>query len=177
MKQASRKTAFCGMTGALCMTILLCGRVFPFATYAAPAAAACLLMPVCYEYGQKTGFVLYGAVAFLSLFMLPDKEMMFMFVLIFGPYTAAKFSFDRIKNGPLRLGGKLVFFNLALAASYWILLFVFPVNILVEEFYGYSPAFVRLMIILFNIVFLLYDKASEKLLIIYVYKFRRMFFR
>ncbi len=177
MRYNSRKTAFCGLTGALCAAMLMMGGLFPFATYACPAAAACLLLPVAYEYKQKTAFVLYFAVSLLALFIVADKELVFMFIFIFGPYTAAKFSFDRIKPAPLRLTLKIAFFNAAVIFSYGILLFVFPIQILVQEFDSYGLPFVAVMLVMFNAVFLLYDKAVEKLLIIYVIRFRKMFFK
>ena len=43
-KTNSMKVALCGVIGGLCITILVMGYLFPFATYACPAAAACMIM-------------------------------------------------------------------------------------------------------------------------------------
>ncbi len=175
-KNSSMKIALCGMTGALCITFLLMGFLFPFATYASPAAAACLLMPIVYEYRQKTAFTLYIAVSFLAFMLVPETEAVFMFIFVFGLYTVLKFSIDKIKSKPLRYFAKFVYINLSLAVSYGLLLIVFPVAVLVNEFAGYTMGFMILLVILFNITFFIYDKAVEKVLIIYVYRLRPKLF-
>ncbi len=173
----STKIAFCGMTGALCITILMMGFLFPFATYAAPAAAGCLLLPVVYEYRQKTAFTLYMAVSFLAVMLVPEQELAFMFIFVFGLYTVVKYSVDKIRNKPLRYLVKFIYINAALAVTYGLLLIIFPVQALLNEFAGYTMGFAALLVAMFNLVFFLYDKAMEKVLIIYVYRFRKRLFR
>ena len=63
MKKQTKKTALCGVLGALSITFLLMGFLFPFATYVSPALAASLLIIVVYEYGIKTGLTLFTAVS------------------------------------------------------------------------------------------------------------------
>ena len=176
-KKETMKIALCGIIAALCIVILTMGYLFPFATYVCPAAAAMLLMPVVYEYRQKTAFTLFVAVSLLGLMLVPEQEMMFMFIFVFGLYTVIKISVDRIKAKPVRFLAKLCYINISLVVSYGILLFVFPVAALVNEFSGYGAAFVALLMLMFNLTFFLYDKAVEKLLIIYVYRFRPKLFR
>ena len=81
------KVALCGVIGGLCITILVMGYLFPFATYACPAAAACMIIPVLYEYRQKTAFTLYAAVSFLAIMLVPEQEMVFMFIFVYGFYN------------------------------------------------------------------------------------------
>lgn len=176
-KSNTMKIALCGVIGALCITILMMGFLFPFATYACPAVAACCFLPVIYEYRQKTAFTLYVAVSFLGLMLVPEQELIFMFIFVFGLYTVIKFSIDRIKNKVGRFMVKLVFINLALTVSYGILLFVFPVAALVNEFSDYGIAFTALLIAMFNLVFFLYDKMVERVLLIYIYRLRPKIFR
>jgi len=177
MKSNTMKTALCGVTGALCIVILLMGFLFPFATYACPAVAACFLLPIVYEYRQKTAFTLYIAVSFLALILVPEQEMVFMFIFVFGLYTVIKFSVDKIKNKAVRFLRKLRYINISLVVSYSILLLVFPVAALVNEFSTYTTGFVALLAAMFNLVFFLYDKAVERVLILYVYRLRPIFFR
>lgn len=171
------KIALCGVTGALCVTILLMGFLFPFATYACPAIAAAFLLPIVYEYKEKTAFTLYLAVSILGLMIVPDQELVFMFIFIFGLYTVIKMPVDRLKSKPLKFLAKLAYINIMLIVVYSILLFIFPVAVLVNEFSTYSIGFVALLFAMFNLTFFLYDKAVEKVLIIYVYRFRPMFIR
>ena len=178
MKKQTMKIALCGVLGALAVTLLLMGFMFPFATYACPALAASLLMIIVYEYGVKTGLTLYAAVSILGLMMVPDQELVFMYIFVFGLYTVVKLPIDRkVKNKAVKLIIKLVFINLSLVIAYSVLLFIFPVAALVNEFSGYTKGFVILLFALFNLVFFMYDKAVQSVLIIYIRKFRKMFFR
>ena len=177
MKKSTMKIALCGMMGALCITILLMGFMFPFATYACPAVAASLLIIIVYEYGVKTGLTLYTAVSILGLMMVPDHELVFMFIFVFGLYTVIKMPVDRMKSKGLKLIIKFCFINISLVVAYGILLFIFPVAALVNEFREYSMVFIVVLFAMFNLVFFMYDKAAETILIIYVRKFRKMFFK
>ena len=96
MNKNTMKIALCGVLGALAVTLLLMGFMFPFATYACPALAASLLMIIVYEYGVKTGLTLYAAVSILGLMMVPDQELVFMYIFVFGLYTVVKLPIDRI---------------------------------------------------------------------------------
>lgn len=168
----------CGITGGLCITMLLIGFIFPFATYACPAVAAYFILPIVYEYKEKTAFTLYAAVSFLAIIMVPDYELSFMFIFVFGLYTVIKFFLDRkIKNKLLRIIVKLLYVNVALAISYGILLFIFPVAAIVNEFSGYSLGFTAMIFIMLNMVFFLYDKSAESVLLLYIYKLRPKLFK
>ncbi|MEG1862866.1 MAG: hypothetical protein RR198_04580 [Oscillospiraceae bacterium] len=177
MRTDSKKIALCGLTAALSVVILLMGFLFPFATYACPAAAACLILPIVYEYKEKTAFTLYAAISFLAFFLVPDKELTFMFVFVFGLYTVIKFSIDRKKSKVLKLILKLCYVNCSLFVSYGLLLLIFPVQSLVAEFGEFGMGFIVLFMALFNVVFLLYDKAVEKVLLLYIYRFRSKIFK
>lgn len=173
MTKNTMKIALCGVTGALIIVILLMGFMFPFATYACPAIAACILFPIAYEYKEKTAFTLYVATSFLALMLVPDQELVFMYVFVFGFYTIVKFPIDKLKNKPIRLALKFIYINISVCLSYAILLFIFPVQALVNEFSEYGVAFIVMLMVMFNIMFMIYDKALEKILLLYIYKFRK----
>ena len=177
MKNQTKKIALCGVLGALSVTMLLMGFLFPFATYVCPAISASLLLIIVYEYGVKTGLTLYAAVSFLGLMMVPDQELVFMFIFVFGLFTVIKLPLDRKLGKKARLLAKFIYINLSLVISYSILLIIFPVAVLVNEFATYSIAFVALLVVMFWLVFFMYDKAVENVLIIYIRKFRKMFFK
>ena len=177
MKKQTKKIALCGVLGALAVTILMMGFLFPFATYACPALAACLLLIVVYEYGVKTGLTMYTAVSALAFMLVPDVELVFMFVFVFGLYTVIKMPLDRKLGKKARIAAKFVYINLSLIVSYSVLLVVFPVSALVNEFREYSTGFMALLVVMFWLVFFMYDRASEAVLIMYIRKFRKMFFR
>ena len=177
MKSNTMKIALCGVLGALAVTILMMGFLFPFATYVCPAMAACLLLIIVYEYGVKTGLTLYTAISCLGLMLVPDQELVFMFIFVFGLYSVIKMPLDRKLGKKTRLIAKFAYINISLIISYGILLFIFPVAALVNEFRDYGAPFMALLVAMFWLVFFMYDKASESVLIIYIRKFRKMFFR
>ena len=177
MKSNTMKIALCGVLGALAVTILMMGFLFPFATYVCPAMAACLLLIIVYEYGVKTGLTLYAAISCLGLMLVPDQELVFMFIFVFGLYSVIKMPLDRKLGKKTRLIAKFAYINISLIISYGILLFIFPVAALVNEFRDYGAAFMALLVAMFWLVFFMYDKASESVLIIYIRKFRKMFFK
>ena len=177
MKSNTMKIALCGVLGALAVTILMMGFLFPFATYVCPAMAACLLLIIVYEYGVKTGLTLYAAISCLGLMLVPDQELVFMFIFVFGLYSVIKMPLDRKLGKKTRLIAKYAYINISLIISYGILLFIFPVAALVNEFRDYGAPFMALLVAMFWLVFFMYDKASESVLIIYIRKFRKMFFK
>ena len=65
-----------------------------------------------------------------------------------------------------------IYVNGTLFLSYFILLVIFPVQALLSEFAEYSVGFGALLVVMFVITFFLYDKAIEKMLVIYIYKLR-----
>lgn len=171
-KTNAMKIAFCGITAGLCTAVMLMGYLFPFATYVCPAMASVLLFPIAYEYGAKTSFTVYLAVSFLSFFLVPDYELVFMFVMVFGLFTVIKLPMDRKFKKKANYLLKFIYVNGTLFLSYFILLVIFPVQALLSEFAEYSVGFGALLVVMFDITFFLYDKAIEKMLVIYIYKLR-----
>ena len=70
----SFRVAFCGVLAALMIAVMLLGTMIPTTTYICPALAGVLLLPVVWEFGFRTGALLYLAVALLSLILSPNKE-------------------------------------------------------------------------------------------------------
>lgn len=85
-KTESQKIALCGVLSALSVVVLLVGNVLQIGTYAAPMLASFLLIPVLEDYGKKYALLLYAVVSLLSLFLVPDKELVLFYVLVLGYY-------------------------------------------------------------------------------------------
>ena len=177
MNGSSKKVAVCGVTAALSITTLFFGFLFPFTTYACPAIAAILLLPISYEYHEKTAFTLYIAVSMLAIFLIPDKELVLIYVVVFGLYTILKFKIDSIKSTIVKITLKIIYVNLALLICYSLLLIVFPVQALLQEFAQFSFIAVILMILTFNVVFIVYDFALSRFFIVYYYRLRPIIFK
>ena len=174
---SSRRIALGGVFGALSLDTLLMGTAFPAATFVAPAIAGLAIVPVAVEYGIRSGAAVYGAVALLALFVVPDKEMSMFFIFLLGHYPLAKVFLERIRNKALRLAAKLAVFNVSVFIVYGLLLVLFPVAALVEEFADTGNAFLGILLIVGNITFLIYDMAVKRLVAYYCAALRPRLFR
>lgn len=101
-KTESQKIALCGVLSALSVVVLLVGNVLQIGTYAAPMLASFLLIPVLEDYGKKYALLLYAVVSLLSLFLVPDKELVLFYVLVLGYYPVLRVRLNNIRRGVLR---------------------------------------------------------------------------
>lgn len=163
----SKKMAFCGMLVALSIVTMLLGGLIPIATYCVPMFCGVLLLPILIEYGKVTAWTAFAAVALIALLLGIDKEAAF-FYLFLGHYPLLKLEIDRIKNKPIRVGAKLVFFNLATFLMYAILGFILHMDAVVEEFKLMGPWLLVGFVLLFDFCFFLYDRLLYPLSFLYI---------
>ncbi len=168
----TKRIALCGMFGALSVTIMLLGSVIPFATYMCPAIAAFFILPIVYEYREKTGFMLYLVVSILSVLLVAEKEFAFVYVFIFGFYSVFKFRVDKVKPVFLQYVVKTLYCLGATALCYGLLLFVLPSPLLTEEFGDFTMWLGIAFLALITLVFLMFDFASKKMFVLYCYYLR-----
>ena len=169
MKQTG-KVALGGVIGALALVVMLL-TVIPIATYALPAIAGALFIPLVIEWGPKMGLSIYAAVSVLSLIIAPDKEAAFLFVTFFGHYPTVKALLERhIRNKPLRWGAKLAVFNGCIIAAYALLIWLFAFSM--DEFELFGVSIPWLLLAAGNVVFVIYDMALTGVITLYVYQLR-----
>ncbi len=162
MKQTS-KLALGGILSALA-TLCLLLTVFPYATFALPALAGLVLLPVSLECGSRWGWCCYAAVSLLAFFVAPDKESALLFVLLFGYYPTLKLWLDSLLNPILRWGLKLALLNATAIGSYFLATLVLHLPVEMELF-GLDLPLVFLL--LCNGVFLLYDQGLSNMVLVY----------
>jgi len=166
-REQSKRIAFCGLTAALSVALMLTGGLIPIATYCAPMAAGILLLPVMLEYGKKSAWTAYAAVALITLLMGVDKEASF-FYLFIGYYPLLKWEIERKKNKKLRLLCKLLVFNAAVIIMYLVLGFLLNMNALIQEFTQMGAALLLLFLAMLNACLLLYDRLLLPMVYLYV---------
>ena len=171
-RQKSSSVAMGGVICALCVVVMLSGSIIPAATFCAPALAGALLMAVAVDAGMKQAWTCYGVVALVSLLFVPDKEMALFFVLLFGYYPLLKAYLQRLPGHVMPFCCKLAVFNLAVVAVYSLLLFVFPMPGLVEEFAESQPWMLAVLLVLGNVSFVIYDSALFHVVHLYVRRIR-----
>lgn len=139
------------MTTALGVVVMLVLGWTGVGTYAGPLIAALMLVPVQRHDGSSSALLVWAATGFLSLLLVSDKELAMLYFAVLGWYPAARPRLERLPK-VLSMGAKLLLFNAALAASYWVMVFVMGLADSIGE-----PLVVGLMLILGNVTFLLED--------------------
>lgn len=134
--------------------VFLCLTAIPVATFICPALCMMLLRLVSQKCGNRIGWAWYGAVAILGVLLAPDKEAAAVFVFL-GYYPLIKPALDRWKPSWLWKG---LYFNIAIAVLYTLLLKVFGMDELVEDYAELGTILTVAMLVMGNITFFLLDK-------------------
>ena len=164
----SGKIALGGLLTALGVVLMFITGLIPIGTYALPAIAGVLLIVAVIEIGAKWAWMIYAAVAVLSLLFAADKEAALLFVLFFGYYPVLKSFLERISNKVLSWISKFAVFNVAVVACFFL-----AVNFLQlpeDSFTVFGIYLPWVFLILGNAVFLIYDIALSGLVATYVEK-------
>ena len=164
----SGKIALGGLLTALGVVLMFLTGLIPIGTYALPAIAGVLLIVAVIEIGAKWAWMIYAAVAVLSLLFAADKEAALLFVLFFGYYPFLKSFLERISNKVLSWISKFAVFNVAVVACFFL-----AVNFLQlpeDSFTVFGIYLPWVFLILGNAVFLIYDIALSGLVATYVEK-------
>lgn len=163
--------ALCGVLAGLAIALMFLGGVLPFASIACPVLASLVLLPVYSETGFKWGFVWYLAVALLALFAAPDKEAALLFA-VFGVYPILHKLFGRLPFRALRWLAKLLYLNAGTVAAYCLMLFVFSLQEVSQDFAGMKTLMFAALLLLANASFIIYDLLLDRLEIFYHVRLR-----
>jgi hypothetical protein len=158
----AKQIALGGMMAALAVVIMSLGGMIPSATFVCPMLCCLILQIVRTICGDRMAWAWYGAVAILSLLMGPDKEAAAVFVFL-GYYPILKPKFDKSR---LKWVWKLLYFNVVILAMYWLLIHLFGMAQLAQEWEELGIWMTGFMLLLGNVTFFLLDRVLSK-------KFRR----
>ena len=142
-----------GILAAAALVVMGLGGMIPIATYVCPMICMLELKAVLKLCGTRMAWAWYGAVALLSLLIGPDKEAAAVFVFL-GYYPIVKPWMDRQKLPWLWKG---LLFNGSMVILYWMLLHLFGMAALAEEFSEFNGWMLVVLLILGNITFYLLD--------------------
>ena len=157
--------ALCGMMTALSAAVLSTGSFIPFATFAGPMLAMLCLLPILHDWGAKYALMVYAAAAVLALMLCADKELA-LFYAFLGWYPAVRPRLAPLPR-PVRILLKCAMFTLAMAVMYLLIIFLFQMEAVAEEFAGYSTLMLALLVVLGNTSFLLLDVLLLRMSILY----------
>ena len=152
-KSGAKEIALGGMLAALAVVIMSLGGMIPSATFVCPMMCCLILEIVRRICGVRVAWAWYGAVAILGLLMSPDKEAAAVYVFL-GYYPILKPVFDRSR---LHWLYKILFFNAVILAMYWLLMHLFGMAELAEDWAELGFALTAVMLLLGNVTFFLLD--------------------
>lgn len=150
----AKQMALGGMFAALAVVIMCLGGLIPVATFVCPMLCAMLVKLVLRLCGSRIAWAWYGAVAVLSVLLGPDKEAAAVFAFL-GYYPIVKPKLDRMKLPWL---WKLLLFNAAIGVMYALLIKLFGMEHLAEEYRELGTVMTVVMLILGNVTFILLDR-------------------
>jgi len=157
MKRRTRFVSVTALLVALSVVILYLASFLPTARVASAAIAGLLTAVAVIECGVLSGVACFVCSSILAAVLLPVKSVALLYILFFGYYPVVKSLAERIKRRALEWAVKIIVFNAALTAAYflWILSFMPGVD------FG-AWTFV-LLYLAGNICFILYDFAFSML--------------
>lgn len=142
-----------GIMAALAVVVMCMGGLIPVATFICPMMCILLLTVVRDQCGNRIAWAWYGAVTILSLLLSPDKEAAAVFTFL-GYYPILKPRMDRL---PLSWLWKGIFFNAAILSMYWLLMNLFGMAALVEEFAEMGMILIFVTLLMGNATFYMMD--------------------
>ena len=151
--------AFGGMMAAVAMVIMNLVGLIPVATFVCPMLCMMILNVVIRFCGKRIGWAWYGAVAILSVLMAPDKEAAAIFVFL-GYYPLVKPKLDAMKSGMLL---KFLFFNSVILLMYWLLINIFGLAQLAQEFSELGVIMTAFTLITGNLIFYMLDRILGRI--------------
>lgn len=161
-KTPAAKISLGGMLAALAMVIMNLVGLIPVATFVCPMLCMMILTLVVRFCGSRIGWAWYGAVSILSVLLAPDKEATAIFVFL-GYYPLLKPAFDRLKSGAV---WKFLYFNCVILAMYWLLIHLFGLDQIAQEYHELGLLMTAFTLITGNLIFFMLDKILARLAII-----------
>ena len=153
MGTEARRIAMGGMLAALACVFMGLGGLIPVATYVVPMLCMFLLQFVFKSSGRRIAWAWYAAVSILGLLLCPDKEAAAVFLAI-GYYPVVKPWLDKRKLSWLWKG---LLFNGTILILYWLLLNLFGLQQVVQDFEEIGTMMTAVLLVMGNVVFALID--------------------
>ena len=151
-KTPASRMALGGMLAALAVVTMSLGGLIPIATYVSPMLCAILLQVVLLSCGVRVAWAWYGAI--LAVLLSPDKEAAAVFVFL-GYYPIVKPKLDRTRPAWLWKG---LLFNGSIGVMYFLLLRLFGMAELGEEFAEFGLVMLLVLLAMGNFTFFLLDR-------------------
>lgn len=161
------------MVSALCVVLEFSVGIMPLFLYVFPMICGLLMTILLDECGMKISLCAYIGVSIISFLISPDKEAALMYASLFGYYPMARHFIMKLKSKGLRLILKLALFNIAMIASYSILIKIIGLE---AAGFGEGKWMMAAFLVLGNFAFIAFDISLGRILLLYQLKFRGKLF-
>lgn len=168
---AAARMALCGVLAALAVALMFLGGTVPFASIACPVLASLVLIPVYCECGWKWGLLWYAAVAGSGR-AAGAGEGGGRAVRVLRLLSHAAKAHRQAARARGCVAVKLVYVNAAVFAAYGLMLYVFHLTAVMEDFEGMGKAMLAVLLVLANVTFVIYDVLIARLEIYYHVRLR-----
>lgn len=169
MARKTHELALCGVLCALAVAFLWLSGVLPLSTYFWPILASSVLLIAREECRASCAWSCFAASAILGLLLCADKEASLVFCFL-GYYPLLKPKFDAIPSRVLRFAAKLGLCTVTMGLLYALILFVFKLPAVVQEFSESVPWLLAATVLLGLTLFFVYDLAIDRVAVIYAHR-------
>lgn len=175
MRNVSYRVALGGIVAALCLVTMFLAGVIPALYLVLPMIAGVLMMIIAVEVSKSWAFLTYTAVSLLSLLITFDKEAALIFIMFFGHYPILRMFISRIPTKVLRGIIKILIFNVCIVSYFYVTVYIFGLDAMLEEFGEYGKYGAWIMLGLSNVIFFMYDMNLDVMHILYKKKLMPLF--
>lgn len=161
-----------GVLSGMAIALMLLGSIIPLATFVSPALAAICVLYFCLAFSNRMALAVYIVISVLTLLLAADKELALVFTFIIGYYPVLKMATEKLKSRLMQWVIKFGVFNLTSIGLYYILINVFIVSSVREEFAEYTTLLLIVLLLLANATLFFYDRVLTKLAILYEVKLK-----
>lgn len=152
----SFKIAYCGITAALSVIVMLASLI-PSFTYLLPAVSGIFIWTAADQLGRKWGLIAYAASAALCFMLIPEIEADLYYLFFFGYYPIIKELIEKIKSKILAFVIKLAVFNASVVIAFQILCQFMNLEEILDGLEGFGEMAVYVLWGAANIAFIVYD--------------------
>lgn len=163
--KSTKKITLCGLVAAVSVVVMLTSY-FPYLTYAIPALAGLFMMVPLIECGASWAFGTY-VVSAMIIFITGEMKAKILYVMFLGYYPILKSLIEKINKQAVEWALKLVCFNIAAIAFYYVSTVVFGISY--DDFGEWGKYGALLFLALCNIVFVLYDIGISRVASYYMF--------
>ena len=169
--KSSYKVALGGMIMALSTLCMTATNLFPFASFALPAVAGALIIPLNLELGKKWAFAVYAGVSLLCIFISSDHTAIISFIALFGYYPIVKGVIEKMRKPVLEWVLKMLLFNAAVGIGILLTLLFFGIETLLSEYGEFGKIGISVFIAACNVVFVIFDIALTRMITLIIIRF------